>query len=228
MRSAQTPARSSRLAGAAGALLLQGGFLFLFLASMPVFRPPVPLERELAIIMPRLRPVPAPPAPAGPGKEAVPVTPPLPTAPAPPFTAPLPPASALPGLQGFGQALNNCAPEKYNNLTPQQRANCSRPGEGMPLEQGLNLSVPHEAKDEATWQEIWDEKHWMPGLCGPDSPERGADTAAFCMMNQSIAEAERAADVNWHLARAHAASLKPPPPPVPPAASAPETIHPPG
>ena len=38
-----------RFAGAAGALLLQGGFVFIFLYSMPQFTRPMPMEtaREL-------------------------------------------------------------------------------------------------------------------------------------------------------------------------------------
>jgi hypothetical protein len=65
------------------------------------------------------------------------------------------------------------------------------------------------------WQEQWDEKHWMPALC---EPREGS--VVGCMMQQSIAEAERAADVNAHLARDKAASLKPPPPKIPDGARA--------
>lgn len=151
MRTSQAPARSSRLAGAAGALLLQGGFLLLFLASMPVIRPPAPLERELAIIMPRLQP--APPLPAATGEATGPprVAPLLPASPAPLFSAPaLPPA--LPGLQGFGQALNNCAPEKYSSLLPDQQVHCPRPGAGMAIEELPNLmGTPSQVKDNARW-----------------------------------------------------------------------------
>ena len=69
-----------------------------------------------------------------------------------------------------------------------------------------------QAKDEALWREQWDEKHFVSGLCDPSM-----GGVAICQIRQAVAESERAADVNWHLARNKAASLKPPGPPVPPA-----------
>jgi hypothetical protein len=90
LRANQAPARSSRLAGAAGALALQGGFLLMFLASMPALRPPPEIGRELSLILPRFRPPLSPlPQPQG-APGPVTVTPPLFLAP------PNMPSNALP------------------------------------------------------------------------------------------------------------------------------------
>jgi hypothetical protein len=202
---------------------LQGGFLLLFLASTPIFRPPPQIGRELSLILPRLvLPRPSPKRPDGlPGP--VTVTPALPLPPNAITRAPQAPNAALSGIQGFGQALNGCAPEKYASLPPDLKARCPKPGDGVAIQKEPGLGpVRPEAKDEALWQEQWDEKHWMPGLCDPRQGSVGG-----CLMQQSIAEAERAADVNWHLARDKAAALKPPPPKIPNGAraSAPENAR---
>ena len=42
-------------------------------------------------------------------------------------------------IQGFGQALNNCAPENYANLPEDQKALCTRPGAGVAVQQAPNL-----------------------------------------------------------------------------------------
>ena len=109
MRPAQTPAGSSRLAGAAGALLLQGGFLLLFLASMPALHPPVPLQRELSLILSRrFAPLPSL-LQTAPGPSRV-APPPNLSPPSPLITAPLLPEPGVPDfstrLQALGQALN--------------------------------------------------------------------------------------------------------------------------
>jgi hypothetical protein len=198
------PRRSSRLAGAAGALLLQGGFAFLFLYSMPRLKPPLELGRELTLALPRLTQArPSPTAPSVRLRTGLP-------APiiqnVPEVAAPAAPAPTISDLSNFGQALNGCALEKYNSLTPEQRARCPRPGAGVAIQEAPNLSGTRpEAKDEALWQEHWDEAHWMPGLCGPDE-----GPVVLCQMHQAIAESERAEDVRWHLARDKAAALQPP------------------
>ena len=123
------------------------------------------------------------------------------------------PPAALPDLGAFGQALNDCAPEKYASLPPERQARCPKPGAGAATQELPKLLGRYpEAKDEALWQEQWDEKHFVSGLC---DPSMGA--VAICQIRQAIAESERATDVNWHLARDKAASLKPPSPPIPPA-----------
>lgn len=218
MRPSRTPARSSRLAGATGALLLQGGFLLLFLASMPILRPPPQIERELSLSLPRFV-LPPRPQVRGQGLPGpVTVTPPLPLPPnalAP--RAQIIPPPALTGVPGFGQALNGCAPEKYASLPPDLKAHCPKPGDGVARNQDeIQLSPNLHIKGLAALQEQWDEKHWMPGLCDPSMES----IVALCLANQSIAEAERAADVHWHLARDHDTALKPPPTKIPDGARA--------
>jgi hypothetical protein len=206
-----TIALRHRLAGAAGALLLQGGFILLLVASLPALRPPVDLGRELTLFLPRLIAAKPQTGPATLRAAPVIVTPALraPEQAAPGITPAAP--APLPGLQSFGQALNGCAPQSYASLLPDQRAHCPRPGAGMAIQQLPDLlNAPPEAKDEALWQEQWKEAHWMPGLCGP-----GEETVVLCLMHQSIAEFERAEDVHWHLDRDKAAALAPPPPSVP-------------
>jgi hypothetical protein len=223
--SRNSPVRSSRLAGAAGALLLQGGLLLLFLSSMPAFRPPLATGRELILRLPRLiHPTPAPSRTAPRTQTQVLPLAPLPLPQTGPALAPAPPA-ILPGLKNFGQALNGCAPESYASLPPDQKARCPRPGAGVAIQELPNLmGSPSPAKDEALWQEQWDEAHWMPGLCDP-----GEEAVVLCLMHQKIAEYERAEDVRWHLARDKAAALqtsKDPPPKSSNTASSPEQTHP--
>ena len=214
MRPTHAPARSSRLAGAAGALLLQGGFLLLFLASMPALRPPPEIGRELSLLLPRFRPAPSPPRQPQGTPGPVTVTRPLvlapPNMPSNALTYPLQPA--LPGIGAFGQALNNCAPEKYSSLPPDQQARCPRPGAGVAIQELPNLmGTRPEAKDEAFWQEQWDEAHWTPGPCGP-----AQGSVVGCLMDEWRAEQNRAIDARRQIAEAKAAERQEPKHPLPP------------
>ena len=182
MRPTRAPARSSRLAGAAGALLLQGGFLLMFLASMPVLRPPPQIGRELSVILPRFHPaLPQPSRLEGlPG--LVTVTPPL-------FLAPNMPSNALtrpvlpvaPGIATFGQALNNCAPEKYSSLPPDQQARCPRPGAGVAIQEFPNLMGSPSVKDEAYWQAEWAREKSPPWLPCTTSVGGGPGFSFLCL-----------------------------------------------
>jgi hypothetical protein len=199
-----------RLTGAAGALLLQGGFLFLFLYSMPRFSRPIEAGRELIFVLHR----PPPPAPS-PLPGTPPQVGPAPVRPAPSLPqAPalnIPSAPALPDISGFGQALNDCAPEKYSSLRPEQKARCPKPGAGVAIQELPKLLGPlPQAKDEALWQEDWDEAHWRAALCDP-----AQGSVALCQIRQQIAEFERAEDVRYHLAKDKAASLQEPKRPLP-------------
>jgi hypothetical protein len=197
--------RWERGASLLAALLLQGCFILILIASLPVLRPPAQLARELTLFLPRPTPARTREGPATLQAAPVIITPALPQTleQAAPGAVPTAPA-LIPGLQNFGQALNSCAPEQYGQLTAEQQAHCPRPGAGVAIQEFPDpLNVPRHAKDEALWQEQWSEKHWMPGLCGP-----GDETVALCMMNQSIAEAERRADVDWHLNRDKARALQ--------------------
>ncbi len=55
-------------------------------------------------------------------------------------------------LQGFGQALNDCAPENYANLGEDEKAKCARPGEGVAIQQAPDLmGTPSQVKNPARW-----------------------------------------------------------------------------
>jgi hypothetical protein len=117
------------------------------------------------------------------------------------------------GLAGFGRSLFGCAPEQYADLTPDERAHCPKPGEGLAKNDDRDLVTPprSRAKLEAMWQEQWDEDHWVPGPCPPS--ER---PAVLCLLDQAIAENRRAQAAWDKIAADRAAALKPKPPPVPP------------
>jgi hypothetical protein len=198
------------LAGAAGALLLEGGILLLFLYSMPPVSRRLEAGQEMIFVLHHPPPPTPSPLPAPlplPGRMPVRPAPALPSGPA--FSFPSVPA--LPDISGFGQALNDCAPEKYASLRPEQKARCPHPDGGMAPDQGqINLTPHDQAKDEATWQEDWDEKHWTAGLCDP-----GMGAVALCQIHQQIAEFEREEDVRTHLAKDKAAALQEPKPAFP-------------
>ncbi|MES2253613.1 MAG: hypothetical protein V4559_01085 [Pseudomonadota bacterium] len=114
-----------RLTGATIAVLLQMGFVAIFIYSLPLMLPAKKLSREITFFLPRLREV-ARPAPGS--LRGRPST--LPSSRTQPLTVPpiiLPPVAPPPAtdLQTFGNALFGCAPESRNNLTPEQRAHCS-------------------------------------------------------------------------------------------------------
>ncbi len=111
-----------RLTSVTIAVLLQLGFVTIFIYSLPLMAPPKKLVREITFILPRLREAPkVRPAARRSGPSTVsPVPSPQPL-PVPAITVP-PPAT---DLQSFGHALFGCAPENLGNLTPEQRTHCS-------------------------------------------------------------------------------------------------------
>jgi hypothetical protein len=139
------------------ALLLQGGFILILIASLPVLRPPVNLVRELTLFLPHQTPARTRTGPAT--LQAAPAIittglrqPPEQAAPGAVPAAPVP----IPGLQNFGQALSGCAPEQYARLTAEQQAHCPRPGAGVAIQELPNLmGGPSHAKDEAHWRDEW-------------------------------------------------------------------------
>lgn len=149
-------ARRQRLAAATGALLLQVAFIAAFLHAFSTQTPPRRLERELTFFLPRLLPKTAP-VPTVPRTSAAPAN--LPAF-VPPFLsiAPAPPAAPANNnaaiLQNLGRSLFGCAPENYPNLTPQQRAACPPPGEGVAIQNAPDpLNTRSHVKDEAYWKE---------------------------------------------------------------------------
>ena len=111
-----------RLTGVAFAVLLQMGFVIIFIYSLPLVLPAKKLPHEITFFIPRLRDVVKPASSARRGK-------PSPASPlaVPPIIPPvaLPPPPPATDLRAFGDALFGCATENLNNLTPEQRAHCS-------------------------------------------------------------------------------------------------------
>jgi hypothetical protein len=154
--STDSSAFRDRLPSAVLALALQAAFIAAFLHALPPMAPPKQLARELVFILPRLAPKPLPgPPQMAPRATSLPVfvPPPLFSLPAPSASSPNAPSTAV---QNFGRAVFGCAPETYSSLTPQQRAQCLRPGEGVAIQEVPNLmGSPSHVKDEAHWQEEW-------------------------------------------------------------------------
>jgi hypothetical protein len=177
-----------RAQGAVLALLVQASFLAMILLT-PQHRVPLrTLARETILI---LHPTPAPSTIDARAPRPRSAAPPLVSPPPPPF-APVTPAPTLAppgGIAGFGRSLFGCAPEHYADLTPDERAHCPKPGEGMAVNQPPDLLNPPKshARDEAIWQEQWAEDHWVPALC----PLGDAGAVVACVLQQSIAENHR-------------------------------------
>lgn len=204
-----------RALGAALAFSVQALFLLLVLFS-PSHRPkPAGIARETILFFPPLA-TPSTIDARGPRRKraAAPSLVPVP----PPIVAPpeagSPPAPSS-GLAGFGRSLFGCAPERYADLTPEERAHCPKPGEGLAKNDDRDLlTAPRShAKLEAMWQEQWDEDHWMPAACLP-----GTFPGAIigCQISQARAENQRAAAAWEKIDADRAAALKPKAPPVPP------------
>src|SRR6185437_8679397 len=160
--------KRDHLVGGVLALLVQAGFLLLVLLSPSHSTRPAGLARETLLFFPPL----AVPAPStidarGPRRKRIPPSGTLAAAPiaSPPVAAsPLAPPS---GLAGFGQALFGCAPEQYADLTPDRRAHCPKPGEGLANnEQPDLMGTPSHVKDNARWANAMAHKQVLPMLPG--------------------------------------------------------------
>ena len=174
-----------RLAGLTGALLVQVGFISLFIyASVPASRIK-PLTKELFLFLrPAQRPAPAEVIDArGKSRNPSPESRALPQSNAPSAIMPAPPSN----LEAFGRSLFGCAPENYARLSTEDRARCPPPGEGLAKLDDRNLlTLRSHAKDEAYWQEQWDRAHWRPGLCPVGK------LVVRCLLDQVGAENHRA------------------------------------
>jgi hypothetical protein len=203
----------SRAGGGALALLVQATFLLLVLLTPSHPTRPV-AEKETLLLLPPLAP-PKPPVTidARPSNlsTAPPIVAPPPEAPPPVITAPPAPPG---GIAGFGRSLFGCAPEHYAELTPDERAHCPKPGEGMAINQPpdpLNPPKSH-AKDEALWREQYAEDHWVPAVCPLGN---GPGDIAKCLMQQSRDEHHRQQDAWQKIEDQKAARLQQPKPPPP-------------
>jgi len=194
------------------ALLVQAAFLLLVLLTpSPLVRPAI--ERETLLLLPPI----APPKPTtidasapAPLSTAPPIVPPPPSVP-PVMIAPLAPPG---GIAGFGRSLFGCAPEHYANLTPDERAHCPKPGEGMAKRDDRDLATPprSHAKDEALWQEQYAESHYAPAVCPLGD---GPGAVARCVLEQAKAENHRRADAWQKIEEQKAARLREPKRPAP-------------
>jgi hypothetical protein len=160
------PLKRDHLAGGMLALLVQAGFLVLVLLSPShSTRLASPARETLLFFSPLVVPAPSTIDARGPRRKRIAPSDALPAIASPPVAAsPLAPPS---GLAGFGQALFGCAPEHYADLTPDQRAHCSKPGEGLAnKEQPDLMGMPSHVKDNARWANAMAHKQtlrMMPG-----------------------------------------------------------------
>ena len=150
-----------RTGGAVLALLVQASFVMMILLSSRRPAPPPDPARETILLLHPL-PKPAPQTIDARGAVApriapvqIPVLPNL----APPMLAP--PVLAPPsGIAGFGRSLFGCAPERYADLPPDERAHCPKPGEGLAINQQPDLMhTRSHVKDEAHWRREWERGH---------------------------------------------------------------------
>jgi len=125
--------------------LLHALLLFALLRFLvpPNMTAPPNAERLLEMII-RTSKAPAPTTTTQRQKTTVPVAP---QQRPPSVTAPLVPPMAAPDLQGFGRALQDCAPENLSNLAQDERMRCP----GLPHRPDANLLTepPSHVKDPA-------------------------------------------------------------------------------
>ncbi len=112
-------------------------------------------------------------------------------------------------IAGFGRSLFGCAPERYADLPPDEKAHCPKPGEGLAVNQPPDLlNLKSHAKDEALWREEQAEAKW-------NSECAGAVEVGFCIMHQSMAEHGRAQAARQKIADDKAARQQEPKRPLP-------------
>jgi hypothetical protein len=150
------------MAGALLAMAVQA----LFVTALLLWAvPPLSRVRPEKEIIFRLAPK-APPAPPARIIGGAPTRKPVASAPAPSSAAPSL-AAPLSGVAGFGQSLFGCAPENYANLTPDARAHCTKPGEGLAYNRQPDLMGGNShVKDNARWANAMAHKQtlrMMPG-----------------------------------------------------------------
>jgi hypothetical protein len=152
-----------RTGGAVLALLVQAGFLLPFLLSSQHPAPPRGPARETILLLHSL-PQTAPRTIDARGafpRKTTPIQVPI----LPNITSPsLAPPS---GIAGFGRSLFGCAPEHYADLLPDERAHCSKPGEGMAVNQPPDLMAgPSHVKDNLRWANAMAHKQTLRMLPG--------------------------------------------------------------
>jgi hypothetical protein len=195
-----------RVRGAALALLVQAGFVLIILLSPTRLTPPRHPARETILL---LHPLPQPAPRSIDARGAVLHRAPPVAIPVLPNIAPsvLAPPS---GIAGFGRSLFGCAPERYADLPPDEKAHCPKPGEGMAVNEPPDLLNPPKshAKDEAFWLEEQTEEHWNTECAG-------AVEIVKCMIAQTRAERRRAEAARQKIADDKALALQEPKRPLP-------------
>ncbi len=140
-----------RFATASAAILVQILLVMLFIHSVMPGKPRQMAREMMTMLRPIFRPVPPMRAPEQPLPRMI-VPPAAVASPAPGDramnVAPAPPIT----LEGIGRALFGCAPERYADLPPDERARCPKPGEGMAGNQAPDLmGGPSHVKDNSRW-----------------------------------------------------------------------------
>ena len=108
-----------------------------------------------------------------------------------------------PDFRGFGRSLFGCAPEHYDELSPEERAHCPKPGEGLAHEPDLANPPRSHAKDELYWQEQFRRARVVYGICSP-----GSVPIAQCLLDQARAEHHREQEADQQIADRKAAALQ--------------------
>jgi hypothetical protein len=133
-------------------------------------------------------------------------------APSQSLTAENPPSPLVPApdFKGFARSLFGCAPERYAYLPPEERARCSKPGEGLAREPDLATPPRSHAKDELYWQEQFRRARVVYSICPP-----GPVPIAQCLLEQDRAEHQREQEADQQIADRKAAALQQPKRPLP-------------
>jgi len=211
------PAWQTRAGGAVLALLVQAALIAVAILSLtrPAFLSRVTHETIL-LLRPTTKPhVTSIDARGPPSARAAPSPKITPRENAPSENAPSLPA---PDLQGFGRSLFGCAPERYADLPPEERAHCPKPGEGMAREPDLLNTPRSHARDEPYWQEQFRRARVVYGVCSG-----GAKPTALCLLDQARAEQQREQEFDQQMVDRKAAALQESKPPSPAHIGAPGT-----
>jgi len=144
----------TRFLGAALALLVQACLIAAaFLAlTQPVVLPRV-IQREMTLWLRTLHrgtPQAAPRTIDARGPSRARITPEI-KLPQAPSSLPAPAGPDASGLRAFGRALFGCAPERYAELSPEDRAHCPKPGEGLAYQPPDLMGAPSHVKNNVRW-----------------------------------------------------------------------------